>query len=106
VIQAQRDLAQAKTNELSALLAYDLSLVDFDTPQQAGPAGAPGSGASTSQSVSTPTATATTVSVSTGLDASVEALSGACGVSRRTHRPELSALISARRRRALRCDAR
>jgi outer membrane protein len=39
VIQAQRDFAQAKTNELSAVLAYDLSLVDFDTLQQAGPAG-------------------------------------------------------------------
>jgi hypothetical protein len=37
VIQAQRDLAQAKTNELSAILSYDLSLVDFETLQQAGP---------------------------------------------------------------------
>ncbi len=42
VIQAQRDLAQARTNELSAVLAYDLSLVDFDMLQQAGPAGANG----------------------------------------------------------------
>src|SRR5262249_1758957 len=38
VIQAQRDLAQAKTNELSAILAYDLSLVDFEALQEAGPA--------------------------------------------------------------------
>jgi outer membrane protein TolC len=38
VIQAQRDLAQAATNELSAVLAYDLSLVDFDALQEAGPA--------------------------------------------------------------------
>jgi len=38
VIQAQRDLAQAKTNELGAVLAYDLSLVDFEALQQAGPA--------------------------------------------------------------------
>ena len=38
VIQAQRDLAQAKTNELSAVLAYDLALVDFESLQQAGPA--------------------------------------------------------------------
>jgi outer membrane protein TolC len=38
VIQAQRDLAQATTNELSAVLAYDLSLVDFEALQQAGPA--------------------------------------------------------------------
>jgi HAE1 family hydrophobic/amphiphilic exporter-1 len=37
VIQAQRDLAQAKTNELSAILSYDLSLVDFEALQQAGP---------------------------------------------------------------------
>lgn len=39
VIQAQRDLAQAKTSELSATLAYGLSLVDFEALQQAGPAG-------------------------------------------------------------------
>ena len=40
VIQAQRDFTQAKTNELSAVLAYDLALVDFDALQQAGPAAA------------------------------------------------------------------
>ena len=45
VIQAQRDLAQARTNELAAVLAYDLSLVDFDAVQQAPPA-AGGSAAS------------------------------------------------------------
>jgi outer membrane protein len=39
VIQAQRDLAQAKTNELSAVLAYDLALVDFEALQEAGPQG-------------------------------------------------------------------
>jgi HAE1 family hydrophobic/amphiphilic exporter-1 len=38
-IQAQRDLAQARTNELSAVLAYDLSLVDFEALQEAGPTG-------------------------------------------------------------------
>jgi outer membrane protein len=37
VIQAQRDLAQARTNELAAILAYNLSLVDFEAVQQAGP---------------------------------------------------------------------
>ena len=37
-IQAQRDLANARTNELSAVLAYDLSLVDFEALQEAGPA--------------------------------------------------------------------
>jgi outer membrane protein TolC len=35
VIQAQRDLAQARTGELSAILAYDLALVDFEAVQQA-----------------------------------------------------------------------
>ncbi|HKT82117.1 MAG TPA: efflux RND transporter permease subunit, partial [Vicinamibacterales bacterium] len=35
VIQAQRDLAEARTNELSAVLAYDLALVEFETIQQA-----------------------------------------------------------------------
>ncbi len=39
VIQAQRDFVQAKTNELSAVLGYDLALVDFEALQQAGPAG-------------------------------------------------------------------
>jgi hydrophobic/amphiphilic exporter-1 (mainly G- bacteria), HAE1 family len=38
-IQAQRDLAQARTNELAAVLAYDLSLVDFEALQEAGPQG-------------------------------------------------------------------
>ena len=38
VIQAQRDLAQAKTNELGSVLAYDLALVDFEALQSAGPA--------------------------------------------------------------------
>ncbi|HEY7287787.1 MAG TPA: efflux RND transporter permease subunit [Vicinamibacterales bacterium] len=46
VIQAQRDLAQARTNELGAVLAYDLSLVDFESLQQAPPQGSQGSGAS------------------------------------------------------------
>jgi outer membrane protein len=38
VIQAQRDLAQAKANELAAVLAYDLALVDFEALQEASPA--------------------------------------------------------------------
>jgi outer membrane protein len=38
VIQAQRDLAQANTNELAAVLAYDLALVDFEALQEAPPA--------------------------------------------------------------------
>jgi outer membrane protein TolC len=49
VIQAQRDLAQAKTNELSAVLGYDLSLVDFEALQQAGPVSATGNAEAASQ---------------------------------------------------------
>jgi outer membrane protein TolC len=46
VIQAQRDLAQATNNELGAVLAYDLSLVDFEALQQAPPAGSSSSSSS------------------------------------------------------------
>jgi outer membrane protein len=46
VIQAQRDLAQARTNELAATLAYALALVDFEALQQAGPDDAAPSGRS------------------------------------------------------------
>ena len=49
VIQAQRDLAQAKANELGAILAYDLALVDFEALQEAGPAGSAAPGASPQQ---------------------------------------------------------
>lgn len=42
VIQAQRDLSQARTSELNAVLAYDLALVDFEALQLAPPP-APGS---------------------------------------------------------------
>src|SRR5213083_584322 len=51
VIQAQRDLAQARTSELAATLAYGLALVDFEALQQAGPGDAqpasPAAGGST-----------------------------------------------------------
>jgi outer membrane protein TolC len=47
VIQAQRDLSQARTNEVSAILAYDLALVDFESLQQAGPAQSVGDAAAT-----------------------------------------------------------
>jgi outer membrane protein TolC len=62
VIQAQRDLAQAKTNELSAILSYDLSLVDFEALQQAGPttvgpvATTPAAGQTAAPSSAAPTA--------------------------------------------------
>ena len=39
VIQAQRDLTVARTNELAAVLAYNLALVDFEAVQQAAPSG-------------------------------------------------------------------
>jgi HAE1 family hydrophobic/amphiphilic exporter-1 len=62
VIQAQRDLAQARTNELSAVLSYDLSLVDFEALQQAGPAQASGTqssqGSQTAQGAQVPAASA------------------------------------------------
>ena len=61
VIQAQRDLAQAKTNALGAVLAYDLALVDFESLQEAGPASGSAPGA-------TPSVTAAAVpSVTSGL---------------------------------------
>jgi len=59
VIQAQRDLVQAKTNELAAILAYDLALVDFDALQLAPPASAT-TPAATTTSTSAPAATAST----------------------------------------------
>jgi outer membrane protein TolC len=37
VIQAQRDLTQARTNELAAVLAYNLAIVEFNAVQQAAP---------------------------------------------------------------------
>ncbi len=49
VIQAQRDLAQAKANELGAILAYDLALVDFEALQEAGPAGQAGAASAPAQ---------------------------------------------------------
>ena len=39
VIQAQRDLAVARNNELQALLDYQLAVVSFETVQQAGGVG-------------------------------------------------------------------
>jgi len=54
VIQAQRDLAQANTNQLAAVLGYVLALVDFDALQQAGPAAAPPPLASTPAAAARP----------------------------------------------------
>jgi HAE1 family hydrophobic/amphiphilic exporter-1 len=54
VIQAQRDLAQARTNLVGSVLAYVLSLVDFEALQEAGPAGAPGASSQGSSGQSAP----------------------------------------------------
>jgi outer membrane protein TolC len=60
VIQAQRDLAQAKQSQLAATLAYVLSQVDFEALQQAGPQGVLGGGsADQGQSNTTPAGGAT-----------------------------------------------
>jgi outer membrane protein TolC len=59
VIQAQRDLADAKSSELAAILSYDLSLVDFETVQQISPA------AATTNPNSSASQTTTTVTSST-----------------------------------------
>jgi len=52
VVQAQRDLAQARNNELQAALEYVKAVIEFETLQEAGPAvsAAPGS-ATTSMTV-------------------------------------------------------
>ena len=39
VIQAQRDLAVARNNELQAQLDYQLALITFETSQHVGPGG-------------------------------------------------------------------
>ncbi len=60
VIQAQRDLAQAKASELSAILAYDLALVDFEALQEAGPSGQQPAATSAQPQQSAPTTSSPT----------------------------------------------
>jgi outer membrane protein len=71
VIQAQRDLAQAKANEVSSVLAYDLALVDFEELQEAGPSGPAGASGAADTQAQQP---ATTV---TALPAAAAAAAGA-----------------------------
>jgi outer membrane protein TolC len=71
VIQAQRDLAQARTNELSAVLAYDLALVNFESLQEAGPASAATAAAATAAPASSPQAGAPTAGTAASSAASV-----------------------------------
>lgn len=78
VIQAQRDLAQARQNELSAILAYDLSLVDFEALQQAGPAGQ--SGTATTNAAAAATTAATTASTAGAARATTSTATGVPGV--------------------------
>jgi outer membrane protein TolC len=75
VIQAQRDLAQARQNELSAVLAYDLSLVDFEALQQAGPAGQ-SSGSTSQQQTQSAAATAATPAAATAIRNLTPAVTG------------------------------
>lgn len=58
VIQAQRDFVQARTNELAAVLAYNLALVDFEALQRAPPPGQPAPSSAPSSPV-TPSVQAT-----------------------------------------------
>ena len=44
VVQAQRDLAQARNNELSAALEYVKAVIEFETLQEAGPAASAAAG--------------------------------------------------------------
>ncbi|MBP1607172.1 MAG: acriflavin resistance protein, partial [Acidobacteria bacterium] len=61
VVQAQRDLAQARNNELQAALEYVKAVIEFETLQEAGPA----AGTTTGASTATMTVSGSTVSGST-----------------------------------------
>jgi len=61
VVQAQRDLAQARNNELQAALEYVKAVIEFETLQEAAPAG----GATTGASTASMTVTGGTVTGST-----------------------------------------
>ena len=65
VVQAQRDLAQARINEVLAHLAYERARIDFEALRQAGPAGA-GATAGPVINLSAPPAAATTGSTGPG----------------------------------------
>ena len=66
VVQAQRDLAQASNNELSAALEYVKAVIEFETLQEAGPASG-GSSATTSIALSGSTVTGAVASSTTGI---------------------------------------
>ena len=59
VFQAQRDLAQSRNNELSAILDYNRSVVDFETIQQAPLGGGTGAAVTTATTTGAGTAAGT-----------------------------------------------
>jgi outer membrane protein len=70
VVQAQRDLAQVRNNELAAVVDYQRAIIDFESLQQAGPASGAAastatiSGASIASFTATPSTSSTTTSSS------------------------------------------
>jgi outer membrane protein len=70
VVQAQRDLAQARNNELAASLDYVRAIIDFEALQEAAPAGGGSTGSTLAVSggsiVSFPASTGTTSTTSGG----------------------------------------
>ena len=85
VIQAQRDLAVARNNELQAQLDYQLALINFETVQKVGtaPGTAIGASAVSSGTVTIPATSATTTTtgatVSTGGTTSTGTSGGTAG---------------------------
>ena len=79
VFQAQRDLAQARNNELRAILDYQQSVVDFETVQQVPLSGAsttPTGGASTTGTSTTGATTGSTTGSTTGTTTSASSTTG------------------------------
>jgi outer membrane protein TolC len=66
VFQAQRDLAQARNNELSAVLDYNRSVVDFETVQRAPVVGGGVSTAATATAATTGVGVTPTTAISGG----------------------------------------
>ena len=66
VIQAQRDLAVARNNELQAQLDYQLALIAYETVQRVGGTTIPGASGGATATISIPTGGATTQPPATG----------------------------------------
>jgi hypothetical protein len=85
VIQAQRDLAVARNNELQAQLDYQLALINFETVQKVGPSSGTTTGAATVSSgtviipATSATTTTTGATVSTGGSTTTGSTSGTGG---------------------------